>query len=243
MGYCNLKNNATFGVIGAMESEVALLREALADRETAELYGLTFYSGRLGGSRVVLVQCGVGKVNAARCTQILIDRFAPDYIINTGIAGGVGEGLAIADVVIGTELVQHDFDISFFGHARGYLATGVDHDKPTVFHSDPELVKAFRAAAAALVEPQRVKEGRIASGDQFITLPEVKRDLAETFGATAAEMEGCAIAQVAACAGVPFIVIRAISDLADGSAAAKFEVFDKEAADLSASTLLAMIRG
>ena len=238
-----MKNNAVFGVIGAMESEVARLRGLLNDVTTGEIAGLTFYDGTLGAHRVVLVQSGIGKVNAARCTQILIDRFAPDCIVNTGIAGGVGKGLAVADVVIGTDLVQHDFDISVFGHARGYLATGVDHLNPTVFRSDPELAEAFRAAAEAVIGPSRVKVGRIASGDQFISELAVKRDIADTFGAAAAEMEGCAIAQVAEYAGVPFVVVRAISDLADGDAADSSVDLEQMAADLSGSILEKLIAG
>lgn len=242
-----MKRNVTFGVVGAMDSEVATLRSLLmrdgvsAFTETAYA-GLTFYGGGIGGNRVVLVKSGIGKVNAARCTQILIDRYTPDYVVNTGIAGGIGEGLAVGDVVIGAELVQHDFDVTAFGHARGYLCTGVNPKEPTVFRSDKALVEAFRAAASSVLDPVRVKTGRIASGDQFISSPDVKRDLAGTFGAAAAEMEGCAIAQTAAYAGVPFIVIRAISDLADGSAAGSFDALEREAADLSASIIEKLVR-
>ena len=128
-------------------------------------------------------------------------------------------------------------------HARGYLATGVDHLNPTVFHSDPELVEAFRKAAEAVIEPSRVKTGRIASGDQFISEPAVKRDIAGYFGAAAAEMEGCAIAQVAEYAGVPFVVVRAISDLADGDAADSSVDLEEMAADLSGSILEKLIAG
>ncbi len=238
-----MKEHAVFGVIGAMESEVARLRGLLGGVSVTKQAGLTFYDGTLGAHRVVLVQSGIGKVNAARCTQLLIDKFTPDYIVNTGIAGGVGKGLAVADVVIGTELVQHDFDISVFGHARGYLATGVDHLNPTVFRSDAELVAAFRAAAEAVIGAERVKTGRIASGDQFISELSVKRDIAETFGAAAAEMEGCAIAQVAEYAGVPFVVVRAISDLADGDAADSSVDLEQMAADLSGSILEKLIGG
>ena len=235
-----MKDNATFGVIGAMSIEIEKLRAALSDVETRETAGLTFYSGTLGSHRVVLVQSGIGKVNAARCTQILIDRYAPDYIVNTGIAGGVGQGLAIADVVIGTELVQHDFDATFFGYARGNLCAEKD-GKPTVFTSDGALVERFRAAAETLVESSRVKTGRIATGDQFIAARAVKHDIASTFGAIAAEMEGGAIAQTAALAGVPFIVIRAISDLADESGETLYPTFERDAANLSAGILQKMI--
>ena len=235
--------NKTFGVIGAMESEVAQLRAALGNAETEEHAGLTFYSGTLGENRVVLVKCGIGKVNAARCTQALIDQYAPDYIVNTGIAGGIGEGLAVADVVIGTELVQHDFDAVAFGYARGNICDPTHRDTPSVFCSDEALIEAFRAAAASVIDAGRVKSGRIATGDLFVASAEAKRDIAGTFGAVAAEMEGGAIAQVAAMAGVPFIVLRAISDLADGSSPASFDEFEQQTADLSASILRKLIEG
>ena len=235
--------NKTFGVIGAMESEVAQLRAALGNAETAEHSGLTFYRGTLGENRVVLVKCGIGKVNAARCTQALIDQYAPDYIVNTGIAGGIGEGLAVADVVIGTELVQHDFDAVAFGYARGNICDPTHRDTPSVFCSDEALIEAFRAAAASVIDAGRVKSGRIATGDLFVASAEAKRDIAGTFGAVAAEMEGGAIAQVAAMAGVPFIVLRAISDLADGSSPASFDEFEQQTADLSAGILRKLIEG
>lgn len=238
-----MKTNATFGVIGAMESEVARLREALQNVETSEYSGLLFYDGTLGKHRVVLVRCGVGKVNAARCAQILIDRFGVNYIVNTGIAGGIGEGLRVADVVIGTELVQHDFDATAFGYARGNLCEPAHRESPSVFRSDAELVDLFRAAAESLIGPARVRTGRIATGDLFVASTEAKREIADTFGAVAAEMEGAAIAQTAAMAGVPFVVLRAISDLADGSSPASFETFERETADLSANILQRVIKG
>ena len=238
-----MKENAVFGVIGAMESEIARLRGLLRGGAAETHAGLTFYSGTLGAHRVVLVQSGIGKVNAARCTQLLIDKYTPDYIVNTGIAGGIGDGLAVADVVIGTELVQHDFDVRAFGYARGNLCEADHRDTPTVFRGDEELAQRFRKAAETLMDAGRVKTGRIVTGDLFVAGAEVKRELAETFGAVAAEMEGGAIAQVAALSGVPFIVLRAISDLADGSSPASFDEFEQQTADLSASILRKLIEG
>ena len=236
-----MKSNASFGVIGAMESEVAQLRAALKDVETRSYSALTFYRGTLGAHRVTLVRCGVGKVNAARCTQILIDRFSPDYIVNVGVAGGIGEGLSVADVVVGTELVQHDFDVTAFGYARGNLCDPSRRGDATVFFSDPDLIAAFRAAAETIVDARRVKAGRIATGDQFVGSAEKKRDVANAFGAAAVEMEGGAVAQTAALAGVPFLVLRAISDLADGTSVSSFDAFERETANLSASILRKLI--
>lgn len=238
-----MKADGTFGIIGAMESEVARLRDALSQRETVECSGIIFHRGTLGRRRVALARCGVGKVNAARCAQILIDRFDVDDLINTGIAGGVGAGLRIGDVVIGTELVQHDFDVSAFGYARGNLCDAARRDAPTVFRSAPALIEALRAAAAALIDPARVKTGRIATGDRFVASAAEKRAIAEDFGAVAVEMEGGAVAQVAAAAGVPFVVLRAISDLADGSAHESFQAFEQETAALSAAILRRLIEG
>lgn len=234
--------NVTFGVIAAMDSEIAQLHSRLEDPEQTEACGLTFFRGRLAENTVVLVKSGVGKVNAARCAQILIDRFQPDYVINTGIAGGVGKGLSVADVVIGTELIQHDFDVTAFGRVKGSLYSDGDPDHPTVFRSDEALAAGFRRAAESLIDAVRVKAGRIATGDQFIAAAEAKRELAESFGALAAEMEGCAIAQTAEAAGVPFVVIRAISDLADGTSPGSFSEFEQETADLSATVLERLIR-
>ena len=139
-----MKDKAVFGVIGAMESEIARLRGLLRGGAAETHAGLTFYSGTLGAHRVVLVQSGIGKVNAARCTQLLIDKYTPDYIVNTGIAGGIGEGLAVADVVIGTELVQHDFDAVAFGYARGNICDPSHRDTPSVFYSDDEHLSDLR---------------------------------------------------------------------------------------------------
>ncbi len=231
-----------FGVIGAMESEIAQLRDALSGAEKTDFSGLTFYKGTLGENEVVLVKSGVGKVNAARCAQILIDRFAVDYIINTGIAGGIGEGLAVGDIVIGTELVQHDFDVTPFGRVRGSLFADGDPDHPTVFCSDPCLANAFKKAAADFIAAEKIRAGRIATGDQFIASQELKRAIASEFHALAAEMEGGAIAQTAALSGVPFIVLRAISDLADGTSHGSFTEFEQQTADLSAAVLERMVR-
>lgn len=227
----------TFGVIGAMDSEVETLRAKLEETETLDYAGLTFYSGTLGRNRMVLVKSGVGKVNAARCAQIVIDKYTPDYVVNTGIAGGVGEGLAVGDVVIGTELCQHDFDLTPFGYPKGCLGSGNDVESVTLFRSDPALAEAFRRAAETVIPARRVKTGRIATGDVFVAAAEKKRELSLVFGAQCAEMEGCAIAQTAAYAGIPFVVVRAISDLADGTAPGSFDAFEQETADLSAAVI------
>ena len=230
------------GIIGAMASETATLSALMQDKKEQEAAGLHFLTGTIEGHEVVLVRCGVGKVNAARCTQVLIDKFAPDAIINTGSAGGLAPELAVGDIVIGTHLLQHDFDVSAFGHARGYMCTGIEHEKPTLYNSDPGLVGRLQEAAAIVCPQRRLREDIIASGDVFVAGKAKKQDIRDTFQAAAAEMEGAAIAQAAAANGVPFVVIRAISDLADGTATESIDEFEQQTADISAAIIVEMLK-
>ena len=186
------------------------------------------------GHNIVLVKSGVGKVNAAMCTQLIIDKYEPDYIVNTGIAGGVAAGLHVGDIVAGESLVQYDFDVSAIGYAKGYMCTGKNPDKPTVFYSDPTLIKEFEEAAKGTLN---VHTGVIASGDTFVSDKNKKKEIKETFNAAAVEMEGCAIAQTATANAVPFIIVRAISDLADDTAAQDHEFVETEMAELSSSAI------
>ena len=144
------------GIIAAMDSELAGLVAALEQPRQHVLWGLTFYSGLLSGREAVLVKCGVGKVNAARTAQILIDRFEPCALLNSGIAGGIGPGLSVGDAVVADGLVQHDFDVTAFGHARGYLCTGGDSSSPTVFRPDAAVQSALRRAADACAQGEAV---------------------------------------------------------------------------------------
>lgn len=227
-----MKAEPTVAVIGAMDSEVEELISDLRAVQTT-VAGISFYSGNKSGRKLIIARCGIGKVNAARCAQILIDRFKPDYIINSGIAGGIDGSLEVGDIVIGTELIQHDFDVTAFGHAKGYLCTGERDDSPTVFTSDKRLVMLLRDAIAEAGAKGKILAGRIASGDVFVSDIKMKQSIYREFKALAAEMEGAAIAQTAAYAGVPFVVLRVISDRADGTAAGSFEMFEKQTAALS----------
>lgn len=229
------------GLIGAMDVEVKNLIEALEDRQTVQVADTAFHFGRVGAVEVVVMRCGIGKVNAARGAQMMIDRFHPDVIINTGIAGGIEPGLRVGDIVIGTGLVQHDFDVTGFGYVRGYLFTG-DGTKPSIFTPDPEWVNLLEAAAMAMTEPARVKRGLIATGDVFVSTAEKKEDIWENFHASAAEMEGGAIGQTAAYSHVPFAVLRVLSDQADGQAADSYDTFEAETAKLSSEILLELLR-
>ena len=227
-------NRKIIGVIGAMESEIRHLREKMESPITESRAGLTFYRGNVGKNELVLVQSGVGKVNAARTAQVLIDRYAPDYLINTGIAGGLGDGLHVGDFVIGAELVQHDFDLTKFGYPKGVVPGFGDGKSPFRFQADTGLVDAFFGSALQYLSGENVRKGCIASGDVFVADAEMKGQIKQLFSADAVEMEGAAIAQVAVANGVPFVVVRAISDLADGTATASFEAFEQQTAVLSA---------
>lgn len=235
-----MKSELTIGIICAMDSETEAYLSFLQEPKIDNISGVAFYSGKKSDKKLIIAKCGIGKVNAARCTQLMIDLFHPDYIINSGIAGGVDESLCVGDVVIGRELVQHDFDVTAFGHAKGYLCTGERDDIPTVFHADEKLVLLLEKSAKGLVK-SKVHTGRIASGDIFVAESTVKQSLYQEFGAAAVEMEGAAIAQTAVYAGVPFVTLRVISDRADGTAAESFEIFEKQTAVLSCAVVQNLI--
>ncbi|MBQ9246042.1 5'-methylthioadenosine/adenosylhomocysteine nucleosidase [bacterium] len=232
-------NNKTVGIIGAMDCEVNKLKSKLQNLNEIKHGALTINIGQLHGNNIVLVKSGVGKVNAAMCTQYIIDKYNPDYIVNTGIAGGIASGLKVGDIVVGQELVQYDFDVSAIGYAKGYMCTGKNPDKPTVFYSDVNLIKEFEQAAKGKLN---VHTGVIASGDTFVSDKNKKREIKETFNASAVEMEGCAIAQTAFTNGVPFIIVRAISDLADDTAAQDHEFVETEMAELSSSAIEELLK-
>ncbi len=225
------------GIIGAMDTEVETLISALTHKQETVIAGSHFFSGKLGSADAVVVMCGIGKVAAAICAQAMIDTFHPDVLINTGVAGGVADGLSQGDLVIATDAVQHDFNLSLFGYAKGYMPVwGKDKDRPSPFPADESLAARLIAAADAL--GYHAIRGRIASGDVFVADPVLKQTLATDFGASATEMEGAAIAQTAWQNGIPCAIVRAISDLADGSATLSFEEFEQIAAERSAKLLM-----
>ena len=211
----------TLGIIGAMEEEVELLKGKMDIKETTEIAGMTFYSGKLHGKNVVLVRSGVGKVNMATCTQILADKFNVTALLNSGVAGTMDPELNQGDVVISTDAVQHDFDTTVFGDPLGEISRlGI-----TFFDADKELIEVAKKAASN-IDGVVIKEGRVASGDQFVAGGAVSDRIKEHFGnVSAVEMEGAAMAQVAYLNKIPFVVLRAISDKADGSADLSYEEF------------------
>ncbi|MDR3311915.1 MAG: 5'-methylthioadenosine/adenosylhomocysteine nucleosidase [Spirochaetaceae bacterium] len=226
-----------FGIIGAMHVEVDLLKKALAVSEKQTIAGLEFFSGVLGGISFVVVQSGIGKVNAALCAQILIDRFRVNRIINTGIAGAIAEDLKPLDMVLSTELVYHDVDVS----GLGYAPTMIPGMAPSIFTADPGLLAAAKTAAQARGDNFRCYSGRIATGDQFIASLERKEAIRKTCAPLCTEMEGAAIAHVASVNRVPFLIIRCISDNADETVGTHYQFNEKAAADLCAYIVVTLL--
>lgn len=224
------------GIIGAMAEEVALLTSRLDACETRQHVGCTFHSGRLHGVDVVILQSGIGKVNAAVGTTLLLDMYQPEAIINTGSAGGFGDHLAVGDVVISTEVRHHDVDAVVFGYEHGQVPK-----MPAAYHPDSRLVEAARNSAAML-SGLRVVEGLIATGDIFMADPTAVALVRGRFPTMlAAEMEAAAIAQTCHLYGCPFVVIRALSDIAGKQSDLSFKQFIDQAATHSAQLVETMI--
>lgn len=213
------------GIIGAMQVEVEILLGKMENRQERVIAGSTFYAGKLEGLDVVVVQCGVGKVNAALCAQILCDCFGVTHLVNTGIAGSLNAALDIGDLVVSTDAMYHDFDCTHFGYPYGRVP-GMD---VTAFPAD-ETLADFAFAAAEQVNPGHTRRGRIASGDKFVAEKSVKEQIIAATGGLCTEMEGAAIAQTAYRNGVPFVILRAISDKADDSAQMDYPTFERQAA-------------
>ena len=223
------------GVIGAMTEEVQRLRRALSTPESLPAGPFTVHRGELDGVEVLLAECGVGKVNAAALTQLLIDR-GVRAILFTGVAGAVDHRLRVGDVVIGSDAVQHDVDVSGLGYELGEVP-GVGR----TFPADERLVALARAAAEDL-DGVGVYSGRIASGDTFVSDPDTAASIAETFSALCTEMEGAACAQVCHRWQLPFVIVRSISDGADASAQSDFRAFTKVAAANAESIVRGVVR-
>lgn len=225
------------GIIGAMDSEVDTLFSRMSDKEKVLVNNLAFYTGKLYDKDVVIVKCGIGKVNAALCTQLLILQFKVSKIINTGIAGAVGQGLKIYDFVVSTEAVYHDFDVQFFGYKPGQVP-----GMPEVFKADTSLVNAAVTAFenTDFSKELKIVSGRVASGDQFISGGEKKASIIATFNPQCVEMEGCAIAHTCYANKIPFVIIRCMSDTADDSVKETYS--EATASRLSSTFLLEFIK-
>ena len=211
-----------YGLIAAMKEEVEEIKKIMTEIQEKTIYELKFITGKIKSSNIVLVECGVGKVNSARVTQILIDKFKEiDIIINVGSSASANEKLDIGDIVIGQKLVQHDFDITAFGHKKGYISN-VGEDVKT----NSQLIEKMENVIQNLPNSNcNVKIGTIASGDIFCTDINMKNKIREKFGADAIDMESSAIAQVCYLDKKPFIIIRSISDKPNGENQITFDKF------------------
>ncbi len=208
------------GIIAAMDEEIASIKGLMKNIEVQKVYELQFIIGKINNKDVVLVKCGVGKVNAARTTQILIDKFELDYIINVGTAGGLKEEIEIGDIVIADKLVQHDFDITAGGHEKGYIS-----NLGKYFYSDKNLVEKAKITMQKMNEKFNQFIGTIATGDIFVQEVNMKNKIKTKFDACCVEMESAAVAQVCTLDKVPFIIIRAISDKPNGNNEIDFETY------------------
>ena len=214
------------GIIGAMVEEVSELKASLQDAKVTKIARMEFCEGSFGNTDVVVVQSGIGKVNAAACAQILINHFGVTHVMNTGVAGSLNSKIDIGDIVVSTDAMYHDVDATVFGYAKGE----VPQVGTASFVADEMLRRAAVEAVKEAAPDIHVFEGRVVSGDQFISSCEVKNHIRDTFQGDCTEMEGAAIAQVAYINEVPFVIIRAISDKADDSGQEAYDVFEKKAA-------------
>lgn len=217
------------GIIGAMDEEVTALKEAMDVRETVERAGMNFVKGTLGSKEVTVVRSGIGKVNAGICAQILVSEFQAEVLINTGIAGSLDARIDIGDMVISTDALYHDMDATAFGYPLGQ----VPRMDLLAFPADERLVKLAVEANAEANPDIHTFTGRVVSGDQFVASDEVKEKILKNFGGLCTEMEGAAIAHAAYLNKVSCVIIRAISDKADGSASEDYPAFEKKAIEHS----------
>ncbi|WP_304340712.1 5'-methylthioadenosine/adenosylhomocysteine nucleosidase [Metaclostridioides mangenotii] len=227
----------TIGIIGAMDEEVSILLELMEVQKTVNKASLVFNQGVIEGRDIVLVKCGIGKVNAALCAQILISEFGADAIVNTGVAGALNDQLDVNDIVISTDAVEHDFDAIAYDYPKGVIP----RMETSVFKADERLIDAAYSSSINSTK-HNVFKGRIATGDIFIASRELKDSIVEEFGAYCGEMEGGAIAHVCYLNNTPFVIIRAMSDKADDSANVTYEEFVIEAAHNSKDIVLNMLK-
>ena len=231
-----LSDLKTVGVIGAMKPETDALKAALTDPVTETISGVDFVSGRVGNVKLIVAQCGIGKVFAALCAQTMILRYQPDFILNIGVGGSLSEQLNIADVGIARAVVQHDMDTSGLGDPPG-MVSGINIIE---FPSDETLVEGLAAAAKAL--GVHTQTGVIASGDLFVRDSETKRRIVDRFSAIVCEMEGGAIAHVCYVNHMPFCVLRAVSDNGDEHAERAYANALQMASDVALNVTMAYLK-
>lgn len=225
------------GIIGPMAEEIEILHSHMDVKKTEQIAGMTFYEGTLKGQKIVLVQSGIGKVNATMAAQLLVNEFNVTMLINSGIAGAIHPDLNLGDIVIATDTVQHDMDET----AKGYEPGLIPGMATAYFETDEELVALAEEAAKNLPEGTNVFKGRVATGDQFIASAEKSEWILDTFNAYVVEMEGGAVGQVAYLNDIPYIVIRSASDDASEGAVMKWEDFKQLAVTNSSSIIENML--
>lgn len=225
------------GIIGAMDEEVSQLKKIMTNTKVHNIASMDFYEGLIKNKRVIVVRCGIGKVNAAICAQVLIDKFNVEGLINTGIAGSLNVKIDIADMVLSKDAIQHDMNATGFGYDYGEIP----RMKSSIFVADIDMIEKARIACLKVNPDINVHVGRILSGDEFVQSKEKKSWLLSQFGGYCVEMEGAAIAHVASLSNIPFLIIRGISDKADDSAQMDFDKFEEKAIQNSIRLLIEMI--
>ncbi len=226
------------GIIGAMDEEVDILVNLMEVNEVIEKASLKFYKGKLENKDVVVVRCGIGKVNSALCAQILISEFNVEAVVNTGVAGALNSELDVFDIVISTDAIEYDFDTTVFGHKKGEIP----RMETSTFIADERLIDFAYNSSINEVKNHKVLKGRVITGDRFISSKELKDELVKEFDAYCGEMEGASIAHVCYLNKTPFVIIRAMSDKADGSADVVYDEFVKDAAHNSKDIVLNMLK-
>ena len=225
------------GIIGAMQEEIDTLIQLLENMQEQDISHLKFYIGTYNNIQIILVRCGVGKVNAAMCTQILIDSYNPDFVINIGVAGAVSDEVNIGDIVLSTYLVEHDFDCTAFGYEKSVIP----RLETSKFFADNTLLSIAEQSKNILSNINFFK-GVIVSGDIFVSSKTMKDDLYIKYGAMCTEMEGASIAHFCYLNSKPFLVIRSMSDKADGDAPDNFNEFVLLSAENSKIFIQEMIK-
>ncbi len=225
------------GIIGAMDEEVKELQKVMDNTRVKSIATMDFYEGNIKDKNVVVVRSGIGKVNAAICTQILIDKYKVEGIINTGIAGSLEAKIDIGDMVLSSDAMQHDMDVSAFGHDMGKIP----RMDTSIFLADVGMLNKAQAICQKVNPDINVHIGRILSGDQFIQDKEKKDWLISHFDGICVEMEGASIAHAAVLNKIPFLIIRAISDKADGGAQMDYYQFEKLAIERTVKLLVELI--
>lgn len=225
------------GIIGAMDEEVAKIKEQMEQVQVKTKASMDFYQGTIGGKEVVVVRSGIGKVNAGICAQILADDYQVEGIVNTGIAGSLRAEINIGDIVISTDAVQHDMDAVAFGYPLGQIP----RMDTLAFQADARLAELAVQCCKKVIPEIGVFQGRVASGDEFVAKKERKEAILKEFDAYCCEMEGAAIAQAAYLNQIPFVIIRAISDKADDSASMDYPTFEAMAIENSVKLMMEMV--